>query len=61
MKPRLFAGLILTCVCVPGPHRGTTAASEFSKNWVLTWSDEFNGSQGARPDATKLMKSGGGT
>jgi len=61
VKPRLFAVLILTFVCVPGPHRGATAAaSEFSKNWVLTWSDEFNGPEGAPPDATKwVMKSGG--
>jgi beta-glucanase (GH16 family)/catechol 2,3-dioxygenase-like lactoylglutathione lyase family enzyme len=31
----------------------TSPASDLSKQWLLTWSDEFNGPNSAPPDATK--------
>ena len=37
-----------------------TSASDVSQQWVLTWSDEFNGSNGAPPDATKWVPVIGG-
>ena len=37
-----------------------SVSSNSDRNWVLTWSDEFTGSNGSSPDATKwAMESGG--
>ncbi|HWX54111.1 MAG TPA: glycoside hydrolase family 16 protein [Verrucomicrobiae bacterium] len=66
MKPSVFAAFILVCVQAPQPQRlqpvsvATSFASDVSKQWVLTWSDEFNGPKGAPPDATKWVVVTGG-
>ena len=61
MQPRALAAFIFALVCEPCWQPGTLAAApESSKEWVLTWSDEFDGPNGAPPDATKwVMKIGG--
>ena len=53
MKPAALAALILTFGLFQSPQQQTN-------NWVLTWSDEFNGPDGALPDETKWAVQTGG-
>ena len=61
MQPRALAAFIFVLVCEPRWQPGTLAfAPESNKKWVLTWSDEFDGPNGATPDAAKwVVKIGG--
>ena len=61
VQRRALAAFIFVLVFDPGSQaRALGSAWECSKKWVLTWSDEFNGPDGAPPDDTKwVMKSGG--
>jgi beta-glucanase (GH16 family) len=40
--------------------RPSTSSSESNRDWVLTWSDEFNGPDGESPDSTKWIVEAGG-
>jgi beta-glucanase (GH16 family) len=57
-----FIAFVLVCVCAPaGPQRQLGSASSAAKaNWLLTWSDEFNGSSGSAPDPAKWTIETGG-
>jgi hypothetical protein len=61
VRPRALAAFIFVLVCEPRWQSGTLAfAPESNKKWVLTWSDEFDGPNGATPDAAKwVVKIGG--
>lgn len=67
MKPGLCGLLIVVLISLQNaPHKATTSASptrsiETSKSWVLTWSDEFNGPDGAPPDNSKWKLLTGGS
>jgi beta-glucanase (GH16 family) len=39
---------------------GVCSASDPSRNWVLTWNDEFTGPNGSPPDSTKWVVESGG-
>jgi beta-glucanase (GH16 family) len=66
VKPGLFGALILVLICLQGsPRNAPSSASpsesnESSNEWVLSWSDEFNGPDGAAPDPAKWTVMGGG-
>jgi beta-glucanase (GH16 family) len=62
MKLSVFAAFILVCLqgSQPPIAASPSFALEFSKDWVLTWNDEFNGPKGAPPDATKWVVLSGG-
>jgi beta-glucanase (GH16 family) len=58
------AVLLTICGLLNGCQRPASAfvssASNSNRNWVLTWKDEFTGSNGTSPDTTKwIMESGG--
>jgi beta-glucanase (GH16 family) len=58
------AALVVIVLCLPR-SQGQTAASTspadgFNKKWVLVWHDEFNGPNGAPPDANKWFVETGG-
>ena len=64
MKQGLLAfPLILGCLlngCERQASGLVSAASDRSQNWVLTWSDEFTGSNGSSPDSRKWIAESGG-
>lgn len=44
---------------IPASSNGSSTAN--NSNWVLTWSDEFNGADGSAPDPSKwVIETGGG-
>ncbi|MFY9843995.1 MAG: glycoside hydrolase family 16 protein [Terriglobales bacterium] len=54
---------ILVIGCVPlNSHQQPSSTSSVSKpNWVLIWSDDFNGRSGSAPDSSKwVVENGGG-
>jgi beta-glucanase (GH16 family) len=52
---------LLLCFCLAFPASGATSPqSPPPKGWTLTWSDEFNGANGATPDASKWVLETGG-
>ncbi|MDP9146649.1 MAG: glycoside hydrolase family 16 protein [Acidobacteriota bacterium] len=57
-----LAAAILAFACLPALPRRQNAAAEKStrSDWILTWSDEFNGPNGAPPDPTKWTVETGG-
>ena len=58
-----FALLFLLLAHVPAGSLSQSYASSFpaKSDWVLTWSDEFNGANGSLPDAAKWeIQNGGG-
>jgi beta-glucanase (GH16 family) len=67
MKPSLFGALILVLICLQGSPRNAASSTlssgsiETGKDWVLTWSDEFNGPDGSPPDPAKWTVVGGGS
>jgi beta-glucanase (GH16 family) len=67
VKPGLFGAMIFALICSQGPSRNPTTpgsplgSNETSKEWVLSWSDEFNGPDGSPPDADKWTAMGGGS
>lgn len=59
----VLIGLVLVSVCSPCLWRQTTgsaSASTSGGNWILTWSDDFNGPNGTPPDKTKWLVDSGG-
>jgi beta-glucanase (GH16 family) len=64
VKPRLLAALLILFSGITGSQGcGQSPAASPSKakgDWILTWSDEFNGPTGSSPDATKWMVESGG-
>lgn len=66
MTPGLFSALILVLICLQGSPRNAPASAspsrskEISNEWVLSWSDEFNGLDGSSPDPAKWTLMGGG-
>lgn len=54
--------LLLLLTAASGSARGKQqeAAPGTEKDWVLTWSDEFNGADGSRPDPAKWKFTVGG-
>src|SRR3954468_10909609 len=65
MKRSLLALVTLLCTAACGSSSAgspdSAATSKPANNWVLTWSDEFNGADGNAPDPTKwAIESGGG-
>lgn len=55
--------LILGCVlygCQSQAGAPVSSASGSKHDWVLTWSDEFNGPNGSSPDAAKWVLESGG-
>lgn len=64
MKAVLIGGLLLvSCYPLFPRHNAAIpeAPDEIGKNWVLTWSDEFNGPDGSAPDPAKWTLMGGGS
>jgi beta-glucanase (GH16 family) len=67
VKPCLFGALALVLICLQGspgnvaPSRSSLGSKETSKEWVLSWSDEFNGPDGSAPDPTKWKLVVGGS
>ena len=51
---------VLAVACAQLAAQRKTAGTSPSSNWVLTWSDEFNGPNGAAPDPTKWVVESGG-
>jgi beta-glucanase (GH16 family) len=66
VKPSLFGVLILVLVYSqglplnPAASTSSSGATKTSKDWVLTWSDEFSGPDGSAPDPAKWMLMEGG-
>jgi beta-glucanase (GH16 family) len=66
VKPGLVGALILAFIFLQDSSRNATmsaspsGAKEATKEWVLTWSDEFNGPYGAPPDPAKWTVMSGG-
>jgi beta-glucanase (GH16 family) len=66
VTPGLFGALILVLICLQGSPRKTPASAsppgsrEVNNEWVLSWSDEFNGLDGSPPDPAKWTVMGGG-
>jgi len=50
VKKKLFFGCILTALIASSLVGGRAAGPP---NWVLSWSDEFDGSAGSAPDQSK--------
>jgi beta-glucanase (GH16 family) len=65
MKRSLLALVTLLCTAACGSSSegfpDSAATSKPANNWVLTWSDEFNGADGTAPDPAKwTIETGGG-
>ncbi len=64
MKPGLLAALIILFVVLQIWQRRTESStspdSQSSPKWILKWSDEFNGLNGAPPDESKWVVDTGG-
>lgn len=64
VKPGLLALLLALGFLLIGAHPQadplTSAARRSAQKWVLTWSDEFDGPNGAAPDPTKWVVESGG-
>lgn len=62
MRFRVLSALMLVLGCLPASsQRHTRSASSAPRpNWVLTWSDEFNGPNGSAPDPAKWVLETGG-
>jgi beta-glucanase (GH16 family) len=64
VKPGLLAILLIFGLPLNSwerhPDIAVSSPSASSRNWVLTWSDEFNGPNGSSPDATKWVVESGG-
>jgi beta-glucanase (GH16 family) len=65
VKPRLLATFLILGGALAGSQgcggRPSASRSKPNGDWVLTWSDEFNGPTGSSPDTTKwAIESGGG-
>ncbi|MGA8152171.1 MAG: glycoside hydrolase family 16 protein [Terriglobales bacterium] len=66
MRVGAFVLFILGIACASGGSQkqalySTASASTPDKNWVLTWSDEFDGPMGAAPDPAKWAVESGGS
>ncbi len=64
MKPVWIPAVILILTCLYGPHFDTASSPSIvlkpDREWVMTWSDEFNGPNGSPPDPTKWNIVSGG-
>lgn len=66
MTPGFVGALILVLICLQGSPRNAPASTspsgskEISNEWVLSWSDEFDGLDGSPPDPAKWTVMGGG-
>jgi beta-glucanase (GH16 family) len=64
VKPRLLTALLVLGSGITGYGCGRSPAAFPSKpkgEWVLSWSDEFNGPTGSSPDTTKWVVEAGGS
>ena len=67
MKQGFFVAILLFVCLSPFSHRNTATLAaaaqpgDAHKDWVLTWSDEFNGPDGSPPDPSKWKLMGGGS
>jgi beta-glucanase (GH16 family) len=62
VRVSLFAAFVFLAAHVPASSqpRPSAASSASKSDWVLTWSDEFNGADGSAPDPAKWdIQSGG--
>ena len=66
VTPGFVGALILVLICLQGSPRNAPASTspsgskEISNEWVLSWSDEFDGLDGSPPDPAKWTVMGGG-
>lgn len=56
----LYISCVLVAACVQSGARPIAPAASSTSDWVLTWSDEFNGPNGSAPDSNKWSVQSGG-
>jgi beta-glucanase (GH16 family) len=62
MSLRVLTVFVLVVTSLQGKtNQGAATPSSLKPNWILTWSDEFDGPDGAPPDAQRWVVETGGT
>ena len=56
----LLPTFVLICTCLNAAAQQKASGAAAQPNWVLTWSDEFNGPDGSSPDPAKWVVQSGG-